>query len=715
METTEPPHGDHADKSQNLDILTQILKNINELNLKMDKTESIMNNEIAQIKAQLPKKMSWDDRTEIEVVEAAMRKLIENMDIPVIWNEDNSMKLGKQFEIIVIGRTPSIFIVDNVHSIIHSLNRNISSNEFTEIMPKRYENYNLVVEQKLSNKCDIVTQFIRLKKFIDAGEDGVQLNKIFLKNHHFSSFAIQLMNKITANEIDECETLFKNSSGKEDNPKKIEVTNKPQQLDEENNHFIVGHLNPPNRIFNETFYEYSNRVELFLISNRIPKPMWTNFIYSALNSNERDKIDAERFITNGEPSTYNDIVKYLSIKELKRPATTEFNSFERNTSISVQNFFTKLRHLCNLAYPQKTTEEKNALMVHQFLKGVNNEKISRKLFQLEQENNVDLQTALKIAIKIEEEDNFIRQLKQKDSEIVIHHIKSKTKLNSYTGECKRCLKNCCSYHVKDPGCKWCKMNKCIEHQGYRKPKERRALSKPREKYPQNSSHRQVNNAEMIRDLEESEFGEYEKMTLILPISKIKSENGLSFIYGLIDGVSIRVLIDSGAEKSLISSKCRRSIKPIESTECNEIFGGISGTRMMAKEKIAVKLELSSEFTIPVTFTVLDNIQHDAILGEDVLRKFNISIDYERNRLISINNVEEVCNDTDIAEPINYSRNQQQIIPSPIYELLRKSNMLSPPDGIPPVKHSIDTGTADPITVRQRRYSQKEIEIIQDMT
>ncbi|KAI3387400.1 hypothetical protein SNEBB_001078 [Seison nebaliae] len=107
------------------------------------------------------------------------------------------------------------------------------------------------------------------------------------------------------------------------------------------------------------------------------------------------------------------------------------------------------------------------------------------------------------------------------------------------------------------------------------------------------------------------------MSSILPVSKIKSENGLSFIYCLIDGVNIRVLIDSGAEKSLTSSKCRCNINPIKSTECNEIFGGISGTRMMAKEKIEVKLQLNSDFTIPVTFTVLDNIQHDAIIGEDI--------------------------------------------------------------------------------------------------
>ncbi|KAI3386485.1 hypothetical protein SNEBB_006510, partial [Seison nebaliae] len=214
----------------------------------MDKTESKMNEEIAQIKARLPNYVSGEDRTKIQAANIAMRKLVESMGIQASWHKDDILKLESKLGVIVMRTTPSILIIDN----------------------------------KLSNKSDIATQILRLKKFIEMNEDETQSKKIFLKNHHFSANCIQLMNKIVENETEAGESLLGKLSNVEDNSSKLKIAHVPQ-YHEDNTQIIVGHLNPPNRIFNETFQEYSSRVKLFLVANRIPKTLWTNFIYSSLN------------------------------------------------------------------------------------------------------------------------------------------------------------------------------------------------------------------------------------------------------------------------------------------------------------------------------------------------------------------------------------------------------------------------------------------------
>ncbi|KAI3387261.1 hypothetical protein SNEBB_002693 [Seison nebaliae] len=111
--------------------------------------------------------------------------MVENMGIQASWHKDDILKLESKLGVIVMGTTPSILIIDNVHHTIYSLNRNISTEDIEDIS-KKYENYNLIVEQKLSNKNDIAAQILRLKKYIEMNEDETQSKKIFLKNNHFS-------------------------------------------------------------------------------------------------------------------------------------------------------------------------------------------------------------------------------------------------------------------------------------------------------------------------------------------------------------------------------------------------------------------------------------------------------------------------------------------------------------------------------------------------
>ncbi|KAI3384231.1 hypothetical protein SNEBB_001567 [Seison nebaliae] len=156
-----------------------------------------------------------------------------------------------------------------------------------------------------------------------------------------------------------------------------------QMPKEENNEvserLIVGNLTPPLRHMSESFVAWIKRLKLYLSSNRIPIKLHFNILWNALSNEERATVDAERLKEKCEFNNFEETVRFLSVKSMRLHPLEEFNQLRREPNESVAMFHSRIKSISEIAFYDKSTEEKDFIMRNQNLAFVEVEIGSRKV------------------------------------------------------------------------------------------------------------------------------------------------------------------------------------------------------------------------------------------------------------------------------------------------------------------------------------------------
>ncbi|KAI3385629.1 hypothetical protein SNEBB_007720 [Seison nebaliae] len=439
------------------------------------------------------------------------------------------------------------------------------------------------------------------------------------------------------------------------------TTNKSNEVTDEekgkesNDHIIVGQLNPPQRRVEDDFGEWSDKINLYLESNRIPKSMWSNILYSTLNCQDRSAIDAERYLEGGFPHEYDEMMVFLAERSFKRHPVNEFYQFVRKEGVSVQMYFFRLEKIAKIAFNKKSEEERKQLIMSQFIRGIEDERISRKLFKMDRSNKCSLNQILRAAIEIEDEDLFVR---------------------------------------KEPSCKWCERDICIQHQGYRKPQsENRRPGKEH-----------VTHLLEIMDEEDSEglwqgSGREHNAEVNLNVIRemyedvhdCKLKNELNFTTVTHNGTTFEALIDSGSQRSVIAEHVRCKFDPIKTVHQNVQFLGFDNVGMSSMERVTVECYIGEE-KIVNDFAVLNIGRYEMIIGNDILREKNMVIDHKNSKLIKLHNLSmdgDQSDNDDIVDSNDVSTlADRECIDREIVDVLEETGIIQPPESTPKIEHEI---------------------------
>jgi len=117
---------------------------------------------------------------------------------------------------------------------------------------------------------------------------------------------------------------------------------------------------------------------------------------------------------------------------------------------------------------------------------------------------------------------------------------------------------------------------------------------------------------------------------------------------------VSVIIDTGAAISVITDRLRRKLGiPIlgkSKFRCTIA----NGEKIEALGKARITIRYENELEIEKEVEVIESSEEDLILGNDIWKKLNVSIDFE-NKEMRIERQEET-----VVIPINYERNTEEI-------------------------------------------------------
>ena len=123
---------------------------------------------------------------------------------------------------------------------------------------------------------------------------------------------------------------------------------------------------------------------------------------------------------------------------------------------------------------------------------------------------------------------------------------------------------------------------------------------------------------------------YELAMDIIPESFVPIN--LLYIPMVINGESLTVLVDTGAQISVISEDCadRCGLSDLIDRRVQHEVKGV-GSQMTVGRVWMVDVEIGI-YSVPCSFTVLKKLGHDAIFGLDMLMSHNCSINFQKRTL-----------------------------------------------------------------------------------
>jgi len=129
----------------------------------------------------------------------------------------------------------------------------------------------------------------------------------------------------------------------------------------------------------------------------------------------------------------------------------------------------------------------------------------------------------------------------------------------------------------------------------------------------------------------SESGDIESLIEdILFVSKVKSPYVM--IPATINGIPLNCVIDSGSSGTILNSKFVQPCK-LKCVDRPHFARGLDGVRVHIRGRAQAQIDLSPTIRIPTLCWIMDKVSNfDLILGNDILRRYVKTLDYERNTL-----------------------------------------------------------------------------------
>ena len=100
----------------------------------------------------------------------------------------------------------------------------------------------------------------------------------------------------------------------------------------------------------------------------------------------------------------------------------------------------------------------------------------------------------------------------------------------------------------------------------------------------------------------------------------------------VEGKMVKVVIDTGAAASVITSTLRKSLNvPIEgSSRFSYVMA--NGNKVGSLGKTVVNVWIDEELTLPVEVDIIESTQEELILGNSIMKQMKANINFERKTL-----------------------------------------------------------------------------------
>ncbi|KAI3386975.1 hypothetical protein SNEBB_003551 [Seison nebaliae] len=231
----------------------------------------------------------------------------------------------------------------NIKTIFHFFIRDNDETEQFKIRfesPYKYRQYRFSLNNNRSDEF-VITLVKRLVQITKKHEP----NSLIGKDGKFLTIMNTVLGIIDEFEV---ESTFEKIRKKYCNSNIDKMSKNPITEKTSNDNIIVGNIHPPERMINESFLKWIQRLEMFLNTNRIPEELRYNVLWNALNEGDRAKIKTEELISEKKLKNFNEIANFLSKKSMKRNPIEEFHDAEKNIDESVSMFYSRLEAIANI-------------------------------------------------------------------------------------------------------------------------------------------------------------------------------------------------------------------------------------------------------------------------------------------------------------------------------------------------------------------------------